>query len=182
MVRIRKIPVCLLGTLRLLFLAGLAATVLFGLTVKTYMPKDVNLAPYQTYSWLPGRSSTPQGMVENPQSTPFVHSAVDVEMKAKGLRLVEADGDLQIEFLAAQGASFQTLGFGVPGSYWTSWTVHVQNQTIASGTLAINVFDRRTQKSVFVATCSDTIDNAGQLEKKVKKAVVKAFKKMPAAR
>jgi hypothetical protein len=59
--------------------------------------------------------------------------------------------------------------------------VPIVGRYFKAGTLAINLIDPKLKKSIFVAICSDTIDKTTEAEKKIFRAVEKAFQKFPTA-
>ena len=76
----------------------------FGGKVKTAIGKDVDLASYKTYQWLPVKVLTKTGLVEDePEVTPAVRAAVNRELAARGLRNREIANTLGISLRTVEG-------------------------------------------------------------------------------
>jgi hypothetical protein len=150
--------------------------------VSTYKGSAADFKSYKTYSWLPGRALTSQGIIDNPPATPVVQQAVDEQLAMRGLRKVDTDGDLQVTFGIARRLSFrvETAGGWYVLGYTSSIYVPSFSRTNTDGTLALNLIDARQKKSAFLAICTATaVDSPSVMENKVRKAVEKAFKKYP---
>jgi len=166
--------------LLLLIAVCVCAPTLSAQKVTTYKGSAADFNSYKTYSWLPGRALTSQGIIDDPPVTPVVHQAVDEQLAARGLRKVETGGDLEVTFATARRLSFRVEtagGWFVLGT--SSIYVPSLSRTNSEGTLALNLTDPRQKKSAFLAICTATVDKPSEVENKVRKAVEKAFKKYP---
>ncbi len=154
--------------------------------VKVAYDKNVDLAKYKTYAWA---DPIPPG---NPIILQTIISAVDGELTAKGLKLVDANPELTVSFLTMTESDLHvdypsrsnptapSLSNVIPAGS-LSWP-------ITKGTLAVGLIDTATKNSVWRATASHTLENgptgnpikdAKTVEKPIKKAVVKMFKQFP---
>lgn len=142
----------------------------------------IDISAHRTYSWLPGRALTRAGLVDNPPSTSIIQREVDAQLRAKGYQRVEAGGELTISFMAAQQVGLQVESIdGGTDVHWHIGQIPVQGRYYGTGTLAISLADPTLDKTVFLAICSDTLKKPKEVEKKITRAVAKAFRKFPAA-
>jgi hypothetical protein len=156
--------------------------------VQVVVGKDADFSLYKTYEWLPTKVLTKTGIVEDdPTTTPIVKDAVNRELAAKGLKQVEAGGDLQVAtaILTASIPQVEALilpgapQYGAYGGFEMSPSVTVGRYN-REGTFVINLIDARTKKSAWAAMVKKAIDNKpGSGLKKIPKAASELFKKYP---
>jgi hypothetical protein len=150
--------------------------------VQIYQAEGLALTHYMTYSWLPGRALSTAGIVDAPPMSATVQRAIDAQLAARGLRRVEAAGELEVSFLAFQGAGTQVLSLGrFENTMWSVGNMPVDGRSFKTGTLAVNAADPKMAKSVLLVVCSDTLNKPSEVDKKIDRAVLKAFKKVPGA-
>jgi hypothetical protein len=145
---------------------------------------SVDLTRYKTYAWAKGASS-------NPIAHQIVVSSVDSQLAAKGLRKVETDPELTI---VAFGSSMSDVHVSNPSwapslnSIATGVAVGSQSWLVTKGTLVIDLLDAKTNNSVWRGTATDTLESgptgdkvkdAKTIEKPIKSAVKKMFKRFP---
>jgi len=156
--------------------------------VEVGVDRTVNLAKYKTYSWSNAPSSS------NPLITQTIMNEVERAMALKGLTKVAQNGELNLVVFAATasdlhidhpapGPGLHSITTGVGGGGSAQWPV-------TKGTIVIDIIDANTKNSVWRAQATDTLDSgpsgnmqkdAKSVEKKIRRAVDKMFKKFPVA-
>jgi len=155
-------------------------------SVKITPEPGVDLARYKTYAWA---QPIPLG---NPIVVQTVIEAIDQAMAAKGLKMVEnapeltiafwtaTESDLHIAYPTHANPSLPSLANAMPAGSLT-WPV-------TKGTLVVNLADAATKSTVWRATASQVLEqgptgnadkDAKRIEKPLRKAVQKMFKKFP---
>jgi len=152
--------------------------------VKVTSDPGANFSSYKTYSW-------DQGMFSNPIIRQHIITAVDTAMAAKGFQKVESDSDLIVSALAwtesdltvtnpSWAPSLNSIATGIPAN--------AQPWPVTKGTLIVNISDAKTKSGLWRGTATQTLDNgptgdrlrdAKTVEKPIRKAVEKMFKKFP---
>jgi len=169
-------------TVRLTKLFALCLFLLFsGLAVAQDVTTDhdhaTNFYRYRTFKWI--KEPKPS----NPLMKDRIVEAVNAQLAAKGLQLVEGEADLGVSANTATKEE-QTLdsfysGFG-GGWYWHRWGGPVVVETYTVGTLVVDLFDTSTKRVVWWGMASDTIsDKPEKNTEKLSKAVEKMFKDFP---
>jgi hypothetical protein len=151
-------------------------------TIKTNLRPGMSVKSYKTYSWGSQRAFTKTGFVDNPPITATVVEVVDQEMNKRGFQRLDKDGDLLITFLALTGAQAQLEAVIYVGDVdWGFFGEPVQtlSRYNKDGTLAVNMIDRKANKSFWAFMVTDTLDKASEAPGKVRSLVPKAFKKFP---
>lgn len=172
---------------RLLIIVTLIAVGSFtahGQKVKVTSAPGADFSRYKTYAW-------DQGMMSNAIIKQHIIAAVDNAMTAKGLQKVEADPDLIVSAIASTESdltvtnpswapSLNSIATGIPAS-GQAWPV-------TKGTLIVNISDAKTNSGIWRGTATQTLENgptgdrvrdAKTVEKPIRKAVEKMFKKFP---
>jgi len=154
--------------------------------VKVEYDPNVDFTPYKTYSWMK-LSATNHPFVQED-----VVGAIDLQLKAKGLKKVDSGGDLLVNgygslneginvAYAVDGYALPnvdspiTWAYGVP-VLATSTSVYVDK-----GTLVVDLADRRAKQLKWRGTAKANLD-PDQQEKSleiIEKAVVKMFRDYP---
>jgi len=152
--------------------------------VKVTSDPNANFSQYKTYAW-------DQGMFSNPMIKQHIIAAVDAAMAAKGFQKVAQEGDLIVSALASTESdltmtnpswhpSLNSIATGIPASS-QAWPV-------TKGTLVVDLSDGKTKNAVWRGTATDTLEHgptgdrlrdAKTVEKPIRKAVEKMFKKFP---
>jgi uncharacterized protein DUF4136 len=149
--------------------------------------RTVNIARYKTYSWASGSSTA------NPLIHQMIVDAVDRAMVLKGMTKVELNAELNLVVFAATESDLHisypswhpglnSIATGIGGTS--------QQWPVTKGTLVVDMLDAKTKNSIWRGTATDTLEHgptgnmqkdARSVEKKIKKAVEKMFKKFPVA-
>ena len=152
--------------------------------VKVTSDPGADFSRYKTYAW-------DQGTFSNPLIKQHIVAAVDSAMAAKGFQKVAQDGDLTVSALASTESdlattnpswhpSLNSIATGIPASS-AAWPV-------TKGTLVVDLSDAKTKSAVWRGTATDTLEHgptgdrirdAKNVEKPIRKAVEKMFKKFP---
>ncbi len=152
--------------------------------VKVTSNAKADFASYKTYAW-------DQGILPNPIIRQHIIDAVDSAMAAKGFQKAETEPDLLVSALAStesdltvtnpsSAVSMSSINTGIPSSS--------QPWAVTKGTLMIILSDRKTKNAIWTATASQTLEHgptgdrvrdAKNVEKPIRKAVEKMFKKFP---
>jgi hypothetical protein len=149
--------------------------------------EKANFPSYKTFAFdKPG--------ARNPLVSAMIVAAVERELNARGLTKVAAEPDLLVVYLAASGPNLQVADLPfyhvvnpaysglVAGSAMAMWDV-------TTGTLVIDLFDRKAERTVFRGTATDVLQRAPSADlaadakivsKPINKGVAKMFKKYPA--
>ena len=171
----------ILITIALIALGSIAVN---GQKVKVTSDPNADFSRYKTYSW-------DQGMLSNPIIKQHIVAAVDSAMAAKGLQKVETEPDLTVSALASTESdltvtnpswspSLNSIATGIPASS-QAWPV-------TKGTLVVDLSDAKTKSAIWRGTATDTLEHgptgdrlrdAKTVEKPIRKAVEKMFKKFP---
>ena len=175
---------CISGRFWRTAVAGLlAAAACFGGKVRVETPKGVDLSQYKTYSWLPVKALTNQGIVENePNVTPLIKQSINLELSQKGLKEVPSGGDLQVATVVLNRSipQLEAVVFAGPDLMFDT-PIATMGRYNKEGTLVVNLIDPKTKKSAWTGMASESIDNKpGGGLKKIPGAVEKMFKKYPA--
>lgn len=171
-------------TLFIFALIAFGSLTVYAQKVKVTSDPGADFSRYKTYAW-------DQGMFSNPIIRQHIMVAVDNAMAAKGLQQVEKDPDLIMSALASTESdltvtnpswapALNSIATGIPASS-QAWPV-------TKGTLIVNISDAKTGNGVWRGTATQTLENgptgnqvsdAKTVEKPIKKAVEKMFKKFP---
>jgi hypothetical protein len=127
----------------------------------------------------------------NPIVQQMIVTAVDQEMAAKGMAKVESDGELTMAaFVWTESELYATNPSWAPvlNSISTGIAVGSQSWPVTKGTLVVEISEAETKAGLWRGTATDTLKHgptgdkvrdAKSVEKPIKKAVVKMFKKFP---
>lgn len=148
--------------------------------------QTANFSNYKTFAFdKPG--------ARNPFVNTMIVEAVERELTARGLTKVDADSDLLVVYLAASGPNLQVASVPfyqvvnpayrgmVGGASMAMWDV-------TSGTLVIDLFDRKAERTVFRGSATEVLQRAPSpnldadaklVSKPINKGIAKIFKKYP---
>jgi len=163
-------------------LVAMLATAGYAGKVKTVLGKGADFAHYKTYTWLPTRVLTNEGIVENePSFDPIVRASVNRELTAKGLVEVKEGGDLQVAVGGLTASTPQVEAIFFPGVDWTGWSTTATSvgRYNREGTLVVNLIDAKTKKSAWAAMATENLGGKGSGLKKVDHTTTELFKKYP---
>jgi len=171
-------------TLIVIALIALAPVAVRAQKVKVISDPGADFSRYKTYAW-------DQGMFSNPIIRQHIVAAVDNAMGTKGLRKVATEPDLIVSALASTESDLTvTNPSWAPGlnSIATGIPSSSQAWPVTKGTLIINISDAKNKNAVWRGTASQTLEHgptgdrvrdAKSVEKPIRKAVEKMFKKFP---
>lgn len=147
--------------------------------VKTWSAGDGSLATAKTFRMLPTRVFTKSGLLEeDSQYAPLINAAVRKAMVMKGLTEVTENEDIQVSAGAFATAAPQIEAMVV---YW--FGVDSPGATLGrynhAGTVAVNLIDPKTKKSVWAGLSSQSLGRSSALESDINKATTALFKKYP---
>ena len=166
----------------------LATTSVFGQNVQVDVDKTVNFANFKTYGWAEG------AVARNPYVSKIIVQAVESELNARGLTRNDDAPDFKVTVMAATNVDLQGVGptwNNVNYATWGGYTNPAAMVTVTTGTLLIDLVETKNKYSVFRGVAKDTLnggrtanaeDDAKKVEKLIKKAVSKMFKKYPNAK
>src|SRR5829696_5377211 len=169
----------------ILFLIGTVALSANAQKVTVGAQPGADLTKYKTYSWSKGLAGA------NPIVQQMIVTAIDQEMAAKGMTKVDSDGDLTMAaFVWTESELYVTNPSWAPvlNSISTGIAVGSQSWAVTQGTLVVEISDAKSKDGLWRGTATDTlkhgptgdkIKDAKSVEKPIKKAVVKMFKKFP---
>jgi len=151
-------------------------TFVFGQQVRFDYDHSANFLKYKTFSWIK------KPVTDDPFMAQRIINAVNAQLMAKGLRLVESDGDLAVAVNVATQER-QTLntfydGFGPWG--WGLGDTTATVETYTEGTIVADLFDAQTKKIVWRGTAEKQISSKPEkVTHEVEKAIEKLFNHYP---
>ena len=169
----------------IVFLIGTGALSANAQKVTVALRPAADLTKFKTYSWSKGLAGA------NPIIHQVIVVVVDQQMAAKGMTKVESDADLVLSaFVWTESDLYVTNDSWAPvlNSISTGIAVGAQSWPVTKGTLVIEISDAKSKDGLWRGTATDTlkhgptgdkVKDAKSVEKPIKKAVVKMFKKFP---
>jgi Domain of unknown function (DUF4136) len=182
---------------RIIFVPGLITMIMIFSTsmearkikVDVQFEKQTDFSKFRTYSWMEHQP------VARPMLALQVGGATDYELRALGLKKVDADPDVLFTFsggintsigVAANDPTYATNG-GVPpldSSVWSGGArsfTHASAVYVQKGTLVIEMVDARSKKVLWRGTATGNLDTrpSKSLEG-IDKAVERLFREFPA--
>jgi len=163
----------------------LSTSAVFGQKVKVDVDKTVNFSTFKTFGWAKGP------IARNPIISQMIITAVESELTKRGLTKSEDNPDIKVAVLAAAGADIQAVGPTWNNANYRTWGGYANPaalMNITTGTLLVDLVEARKDISVFRGVAKDTLTrpvsadmtaDAKSVEKVVKSAVSKMFKKYP---
>jgi hypothetical protein len=179
--------------MRSAFVILTAIFVLFTFTAvaqKVHVDVDngANFSKFKTYDFSEGQ------IARNPMITQLITNAIEGELRARGLTRNTTSPDLKIAVMAAAGMDLQGVGPMWNNQSYKSWGGYgnpASLMNVTTGTLLIDLLETTNNYSIFRGVSSETLNSgvtadpakdARGVEKNVKKAVTKIFKKYPVSR
>jgi uncharacterized protein DUF4136 len=154
--------------------------------VKVQSNPNTDFSKFKTFSWIPGSTA------RNPLVHQMVVQNVEQQLTARGLTRKDADGDLQISYLAATNMDLQVAqpswNYAAGTALSTGIATLGAPYEVHRGTLLIDLIDRTSTymvwrgyatKTLSDGPSGDTVKDAKRVEKTVKQAIAKMFKKYP---
>ena len=129
----------------------------------------------------------------NPFVNTLIVEAVERELTSRGLTKVSNDPDLKVVYLAATVPNLQVQNVPFYHVVNPAYSGMVGSATmnmwdVTTGTLVIDLFDRKSERTVFRGTITDVLQRAPSADSKadakmvskpINKGVAKIFKKYP---
>lgn len=180
-----RIPLMLISMLALTACAS-------GPTIITNSAPDFVLSDYRTFSFLDPLSTDRSG-VRSLNSTYLIDSTTR-ELENAGLRRVDADGDLLVNFLISTRESLQSRStpsssFGIHhagGRYgtWTGYSLSMSTSEVVQhteGTLAVDVISRARNQLVWEGAASGRVTDSTRqnAEQVIDDAIREIFARFP---
>ncbi len=154
--------------------------------VKVSADPSVDLSKYRTYAW---SQPFPPG---NPFVQQTIISAVGEALAAKGLRKVEDQPEITVAYFAATNTdiqiSYPSWSNAMGSASSTGIGVNSQSWPVSKGVLVIDIADASTRSTIWRGSASRTLEHgpsgnpmkdAKTVEKPIRKAVEKMFKRYP---
>ena len=148
--------------------------------------KNVNFSNYKTFAF-------DKGGVRNPIVNTMIVEAIERELTSRGLTKVDTDPDLRVVYIAATGPNLQVASVPFYHVVNPAYSGMVGSAAMAmwdvtTGTLVIDLLDRKTDRVVFRGTINEVLQRAPSADlqadakvvsKPVNKGIAKIFKKYP---
>ncbi len=164
----------------------LLTTSTYGQKVSVQSDKSADFSKFKTYSW------SKDIRARNPIIAQQIKDAVEQELASRGFTKVEGEGDLRVVFAAAIDFDLQVAygnyGNAAGSPLQTGIISAGQTWDVTKGMLVVDVIEASSNNSLWRAVAKDTLSggpsndmlkDAKKVEKTVKKAVAKMFKKFP---
>jgi uncharacterized protein DUF4136 len=164
----------------------LSTSAVFGQKVTVDVDATANFSTFKTFGWA-------EGMVaRNPIVSQMIIAAVESELTARGLTKSADNPDIKVAVGAAVGMDIQTVGPSWNLNYvtWGGYTNPAAVMNIPIGTLLVDLVDTKKDIGVLRGVAKETLTrspsadktaDAKSVDKLIKKAVSKIFKKYPVA-
>ena len=162
----------------------LSTSTIFAQKVKVDVDKTVNFSTFKTFGWAKGI------VARNPIISQMIVAAVESELTARGLTKNEDNPDIKVAVLAAAGADIQAVGPTWNNANYRTWGGYANPaalMNITTGTMLVDLVDSRdisvlrgvAKDTLTRAVSADMTADAKSVQKVVKSAVSKIFKKYP---
>jgi hypothetical protein len=144
--------------------------------VSTDLDPQADFQRFATYHWV--YQAPPAGM--NPLNYERIQSAIDGQLAAKGYRRAAENGDFAVAFTVGARDKIRVTDFGAYGPYYGAYrTYGTSVDQYTEGSLAIDVFDARTQRPVWRAVATERISESGASPEEINGAVTAAMASFP---
>jgi len=164
----------------------LSTAAVFGQNVKVDVDTTASFPTFKTFGW-------DKGMVSrNPFVSQMIVVAVESELTARGLTRSDDHPDIKVAVAAAAGMDIQAVGPTWNNANYATWGGYSNPaalMNVTTGTLLVDLIETKNGISVFRGVAKETLNrsasadvaaDAKSVEKLIKKAVTKMFKKYPA--
>jgi len=165
----------------------LSASTVVAQKVTVDVDATVNFSNFRTFGWAGGM------VARNPIISQQIITAVENELTARGLTRTTDNPDLKVAVVAAVGMDIQAVGATWNNANYAAWGGYTNPSAlmnVATGTLLLDLVDTKKDMSVFRGVAKQTLNrsvstdpaaDARSVEKTIKNAVSKMFKKYPIA-
>ena len=151
--------------------------------VKTAVAQGVDLSQYKTYVFLPSKFLTKAGVVEGDDRVqPMIAKSVKEQLAKKGFTEVSSGGDFEVVTWALSESipQLEAVLFAPYGTIdWGTAPISTVGRYNRHGTLAVNLIDLKTNKSIWAGMVTRALDKPSRLDRDVDKAASDLFKKFP---
>jgi len=148
--------------------------------------KNVDFSNFKTFAF-------DEGKARNPFVNAMIVEAVERELTSRGLTKVDTDPDLRVVYVAATGPNLQVANVPFYHVVNPAYSGMVGSSAmlmwdVTTGTLVIDLFDRKTDRVVFRGTITEVLQRAPSADlqadaktvsKPINKGIAKIFKKYP---
>ena len=170
----------------IVLVSALFCTVVQAQKTSAAYDKNVDFSTYKTFAF-------DKAGARNPFVNMMIVEAIERELTSRGLTKVDTDPDLRVVYLAATGPNLQVANVPFYHVVNPAYSGMVGSAAMAmwdvtTGTLVIDLFDRKTDRVVFRGTINEVLQrapsadlqaDAKMVSKPVNKGIAKIFKKYP---
>ncbi len=138
-----------------------------------------DFSSFHTYAW--GQKPSPNS-VKNPALAQEVHKQIDLQLQAKGLKLVSESQSPDLVIVVSGGSKKHTTysDYDPSGTILTAGTDYGTAETTTMGALVVDIYDVKAKQVIWRATATGILSkNNSRNLKLVDDAVEKMFKKYP---
>ena len=167
-------------------LVALSCTMVHAQKTSAAHDKNVDFSNYKTFAF-------DKSGARNPFVNMLIVQAIERELTSRGLTKVDTDPDLRVVYLAATGPNLQVASVPFyhvvnPAYSGMVGSSHMQMWDVTTGTLVVDLFDRKTDRVVFRGTINEVLQRAPSADlqadaktvsKPINKGMAKIFKKYP---
>ena len=169
-----------------LLLSVFSASAVHGQKVSARYDESVDFSKYKTFAF-------DKSGAKNPFVDKLIVDAVIRELTTRGLTKVDTDPDLRVVYLAAAGPNLQVADIPFYHVVNPAYSGMIFSATstmwdVTTGTLVIDLFDHKSERTVFRGSASDVLQRAASanavadaklVSKPINKSVAKMFRKYP---
>lgn len=173
----------------IVLVSALLCTTTYAQKTSAAHDKNIDFSNYKTFAF-------DKAGARNPFVNTMIVEAVERELTSRGLTKVDTDPDLRVVYLAATGPNLQVASVPFYQVVNPAYSGMVGSASMAmwdvtTGTLVIDLFDRKTDRVVFRGTINEVLQRAPSADlqadakivsKPINKGIAKIFKKYPVKR
>jgi len=170
----------------ILLVAVLFCTVAQAQKTSAAHDESIDFSQYKTYAF------DKEG-ARNPYVNHLIVTAIERELTSRGLTKVDTDPDLRVVYLAATGPNLRVANVPFyhvvnPAYSGMVGSATMQMWDVTTGTLVIDLLDRKLDRVVFRGTVNEVLQRAPSADlqadaktvtKPINKGIAKIFKKYP---
>ena len=145
-------------------------------TVNTDFDQGADFARYRSYSYRPGHPA------RNPLLDRRIVSALEDQLRAKGLTRTDSGGDLVATYHAAveEQLDLTSTGGSIYGPRWGMAPTNTQVGNVPVGTLIVDLLDSTGTRLVWRGQARETVgSDLEKVEKQVDKSMARMFEQFP---
>jgi hypothetical protein len=175
----------------LILIIAVAFTSCSPVKVITDQDKSADFSSYKTYHFLGWQDDSDK--IINDLDKKRIHDSFKKEFEARGMKLVESDGDMAVSLFIVVDEKTSTTAhtdyystrYRAYHPYRRGWnqgyatTTYTQNDYM-EGTIVLDVFDGQSKDQIWQGVARSTInENPGSREKAIPKKIASLMKKFP---